>query len=231
MNDACFTRYSSWDPSRPLSHGSGEPPTLIQFINMNEGVHYLGVYITGNCSTCPMETQLWDKALHYTSALQKHKGTIKKQALSTDPASYLHLCIPSWQHGCQIISLTGIIDSLLDILNKMGFHQNLPCCLVFMPKAAGSIDLHHLCYKMETQQILLLLWHLCAGTMLGKDITILIHIYQLLASILTPILIDTRPCSWVPCMLNKHHIQTQQDTWTSPPIWQHDTHIMEQLWN
>jgi len=45
--------------------------SLIQFVTMNKGVRYLGVYITGDHSTCPMETQLWDKALCYTSALQK----------------------------------------------------------------------------------------------------------------------------------------------------------------
>jgi len=43
----------------------------IHFVKMNKGVHYLGVYITGDCNTSPMETHLWDKALKYTAALQK----------------------------------------------------------------------------------------------------------------------------------------------------------------
>jgi len=111
--------------------------------------------------------------------------------------------------------------------------------MVFAPWAVGGIGLQHLHYEMETQQILLLLRHLHAGTTLGKDITILIHTYQLWAGLSaglsTSVLSDTRPCSWVPdCWLSRihrtlseHRIQIHHDIWTVSLIRQHDTHIME----
>jgi len=67
------------NPPDPIPMDLENNQSPIQFVPMNEGVCYLGVYIMGNQSTRPMETQLWDKALRYTSALQKWQWTVENQ--------------------------------------------------------------------------------------------------------------------------------------------------------
>jgi len=83
------------------------------------------------------------------------------------------------------------------ILNKMGFHKNLPCCMVFAPRSIGSVGLCNLQYKMEIQQVIILLCHMQAKTQLGHTFEILIQQYQLWVGIQNPVLQDTTPCPWV----------------------------------
>jgi len=117
----------------------------------------------------------------------------------------------------------------------MGFHQNLPHCLVFATQAMGGVRLQHLHHEMEAQQIMILLWHLQTNTILGKDFTILICTYQIWTGLSELILTNTWPCLWVLdcCLSQLHHmfyefcIQIQHEVWTIPPICTHDTHIME----
>jgi len=119
----------------------------------------------------------------------------------------------------------------------MGFHRNLPRCIVFAPREVGGIGLCNLRHEMELQQIMILLRHLRAKTQLGQALEILIRTYQLWAGTADPILEDTRPCPWIPdcwlsrlhCTLHQHHISITHDTWTYPPIRDKDVHIMDAL--
>ncbi len=63
----------------------------------------------------------------------------------------------------------------------MGYHRNLPWAIVFAPKYFGGVGLCNLQYKMEAQQIIMLLQHLHAHTPLGQTMEILIQQYQLWA--------------------------------------------------
>jgi len=84
------------------------------------------------------------------------------------------------------------------ILNKMGYHQNLPQNMIFAPRMIGGVGLCNLQHEMEAQQILILLQHMRSRTPLGCTMEILIRYYQLWAEIQQPVLEDTRPCPWVP---------------------------------
>jgi len=50
-------------PRNPIISTIDNSSPPIQFAKMDEGIHYLGVYIMGNQTTQPMETHLWDKAM------------------------------------------------------------------------------------------------------------------------------------------------------------------------
>jgi len=65
------------------------------------------------------------------------------------------------------------------ILNKMGYPDNLPCCMVFAPCSIGGIGLYNLKYKMEAQQLIILIWHMQAQTPLGQTFKVLVQTYQL----------------------------------------------------
>jgi len=168
-------------------------------VQMNEGVHYLGVYITGDRNTKPMEAHLWEKAIRYMSAFQKTPMTHCKVGM------LYHSCfIPALAYPLPATWLPDMFFekihhlSTLTILNKMGFHRNLPRCMVFAPHTQGGMGMQNFQHEMETQQIMILLHHLQAKTQLGLDLAILIRMYQLWADLSDPILLDTRPCSWVP---------------------------------
>jgi len=124
------------------------------------------------------------------------------------------------------------------ILNKMGYHQDLPQCLVFAPWCSiGGIGLCNLCYKMEAQQLIILLHHMCTGTPLGNTIEILTRMYQLWAVLENAILVNTCPCPWVPdrwlshlqCTMQTHNIKIIYQAWTFKPLQNKDVRIMETL--
>jgi len=127
--------------------------------------------------------------------------------------------------------------STLTILNKMGFHWNLPQSIVFAPCSMGGVGMCNLKSEMEMQQILILLCHLHAAMPLGHAMEILICQYQLWAGIQCPILEDTCPCPWIPdCWIsricwtmNEFHIKLQYEAWTIPAICQNDMFIMEAI--
>jgi len=108
------------------------------------------------------------------------------------------------------------------ILNKMGFHRNLPQSLVFAPCELGGIGLCNLRYEMEIQQIIILLRHLQVQTTLGKAMTVLLHQCQLSAGIHRLILEDTQACPWIPdrwisqiqCTMQTYNIKIIYDAWT-----------------
>jgi len=104
----------------------------------------------------------------------------------------------------------------------MGFHQNLPRSIVFAPRAMGGVGLCNLQHEMDVQQLLILLWHLHAQTMLGKAIEILLQQYQLWAGLNQHILEDTWPCQWIPNhwisrihqTLHTYNIKAIHNAWT-----------------
>jgi len=52
--------------------------------------------------------------------------------------------------------------------------------------------------EMEVQQLLILLRHMRAHTLLGRAMEILVRQFQLWAGVSTPVLQDTTPYPWVP---------------------------------
>jgi len=132
--------------------------------------------------------------------------------------------LATWLLHCFFEEIHHLSTSI--ILNKMGYHCNLPCCMVFTPNAVGGVGMQHLHHEMEKQQILILIHHLCANTQLGKVFHILLRTYQLWMGLLEPILADTQPCPWISdCWLsqvrqtlNENRIQIQFDLWVIPPI-------------
>jgi len=112
------------------------------------------------------------------------------------------------------------------ILNKMGYHCNLPRAMVFAPQTIGGVGLCNLQHEMEVQQILILLRHMQSGTPLGRTMEILTRQYQLWAGIQQPVLEDTRPCPWVPDKwlsrlrrtLHDYNMTIQYDSWTILPL-------------
>jgi len=222
--------------SIPTSPDNSRTP--IRLARMDEGIRYLGVYITGDRSSKPMEDHLWEKALRYTLAFQKtpmnHReaGVLYRSCFLPALTYPLPACWLPDRFFNRIHCL-----STSTVLNKMGFHKNLPRCMVFAPRARGGVGMQHLQHEMETQQIMILLRHLRAKTPLGNAFTILIRTYQLWAGISGPVLTDTRPCEWVPdCWLSRvrrtlhaHNIQLLDDYWTVPSIRQFDVHIMDAI--
>jgi len=84
------------------------------------------------------------------------------------------------------------------ILNKLGYHRKLPRSMVFALRSHGGIGLCHLHHEHGAQQVIILLRHLCAGTLLGKTLEILIHNYQLWSGFQHHILEDPKQCPWIP---------------------------------
>jgi len=84
------------------------------------------------------------------------------------------------------------------LLNKMGFHRNLPQSIVFAPRCLGGIGLCNLTHGQFSQQTIILLCHMCTGTILGCTMKIMIRTYQLWAGLQQPILMDTQLCPWIP---------------------------------
>jgi len=125
---------------------------------MDEGIRYLGVYITGDRNTKPMEDHLWEKALQYTSAFQKTPMNHREAGVLYRSCFLPALTYPlpaSWLPDRFFNRIHSLSTST--VLNKMGFHKNLPRCMVFAPRAWGGIGMQHLQHKMETQQIMILL--------------------------------------------------------------------------
>jgi len=119
----------------------------------------------------------------------------------------------------------------------MGFHRNMPQCIIFCAKSHGRSSIstsppwdgstaNHNPATSSLHQY---------TTWTGP--TLLICTYQLWADLSESILIKTQPCPWVPnCWLswihrtlNKYQIQLQYDAWTIPPIQTHNTHILEAI--
>jgi len=163
------------------------------------GTQYLRIYLTANRSTTPMEQHLMKKAVLYTMAFQRMPMNHCKAGIL-----YRSCFIPALAYP---LPATWLPDSFFDkvhqlskstIRNKMGHHRTRKSSMVFVPKYFGGVGLRNLQYEMEAQQIIILLRHLRAKTMLGQTMEILLRQYQLWAGLSQPILMDTSPCPWVP---------------------------------
>jgi len=116
------------------------------------------------------------------------------------------------------------------ILNKMGFHCNLPQSLVFAPRDAGGVGLCNLIHEQGAQQIIILLCHLQAKTPLGIAIKLLLQTYQLWAGLRRHVLDDTQPCMWIPdhwlshlcATMQSNQITIRYQSWTIPPLRHND---------
>jgi len=121
------------------------------------------------------------------------------------------------------------------ILNKMGFHRNLPRPLVFAPREAGGLGLCNLINEQGAQQVIILLHHLRARTPLGQAIELLLRSYQLWAGLRRHVLDDTQPCLWIPdnwishlrAMMQNNRITIKYESWTINPLQHHDRFLME----
>ncbi len=204
----------------------------------NEGTRYLGLYITVDRNTKPMEQHLWKKALTYTTAfrrtpMSRRKAGVLYRSCFIPAISYPLLA--TWLPDSFFAKVHTLSTSM--ILNKMGYHRNLPRCLVYAPRTFGGIGLCNLQTEMEVQQIMILIRHMQAKMPLGQAIEILIQQYQIWAGVLQHILQDTTPYSWVPDRwlswlrqtMYAHNIQIRYPAWVIQPLRRNDVFLMEAI--
>jgi len=58
------------EDSNPITLSDATHEQLIHILPPREGTRYLGLYITTDCNTKPMETHIWEKAILYTQVFQ-----------------------------------------------------------------------------------------------------------------------------------------------------------------
>jgi len=127
-----------------------QPQECIHILKPPKGTRYLGMYITMNGSTKPMESHLWKKALLYTKAFQCTQMSRQEAnvlycscfvpALTYPlPATWLQLSFFERIHWL----------SMSTLLNKMGYHHFLPCAMVFAPHMIGGVGLCHLHHEQR----------------------------------------------------------------------------------
>jgi len=221
-----------------LSIRTGTQSQTIPMTEPNAGTRYLGIYLTIDRSTTPMEKHLLTKAALYTTAFRRTPMNHREAGVL-----YRSCFVPALAYP---LPATWLPDSFFDkvhqlststILNKMGYHRTLPRSMVFAPKHFGGVGLRNLKHEMETQQIVILLRHLRANTPLGRTMEILIRQYQLWAGLSQPILMDTSPCPWVPNKwlsrirrtMHEHNIKIKHDTWRVLPLRTNDVFLMEAI--
>jgi len=171
----------------------------IPILAMAEGTCYLGVYVTHNGTTQPMENHIWQQAVTYTRAFQCTHVSCKEASILYRacflPA--LTYSFPATWLSAKFLEQIHTL-STSTILNKMGFHCKLPRSMVFVPRDLGRVGLCNLIHKQSVQQLLILTRHLQAKTPLGTAMELLICTYQLWAELQCHVLDDTQPCPWIP---------------------------------
>jgi len=209
----CCGLVYSWEPDKHGILHLSQPNLPVTFIEVhienkhqaipvpkiNGGTRYLGLYMTVDRNMTPMETHLWQKATLYVNAFHRTPMNRREAGVLYRSCFLLALTYPlpaTWLPDCFFDKLHCLLTST--ILNMMGFHKNLPRCLVFAPRSFGGVGLCNLQYEMEIQQVIILLRHMRAHTPLGNTFEVLIRQYQLWAGLQNPILQDTTPCPWVP---------------------------------
>jgi len=131
-----------------------------------------------------MEDHLWKKAITYTRAFQRthmtcHEANVLYWACFLPALTYPFPAM--WLSEKFLERIQTLSTST--ILNKMGLHCNLPQSLVFAPWDIGGMGLCNLSHEQSVQQVIILVQHLCAKTMLGNAIELLIRTYQLWAGL------------------------------------------------
>jgi len=158
-------RPSTIDPIINIAPCPQKPQQTIQVLKPNEGTRYLGIYVTRSGDTQSMQNHVWSKALLYTKAFQRtHMSRREAHVL------YRSCFLPALTYSFPAMALpASFLEhihklSTSTILNKMGYHQNLPQPLMFAPRDMGGIGLCNLIHEQSTQQVLIALRHLCAKT-------------------------------------------------------------------
>jgi len=186
----CCCALYTWKPDSSgilrFSHANNDAPQIApcpqqlqQIINVlkaNEGTRYLGLYVTPNGDTQPMQDQLWQKALLYTKAFQRTHMS-RREASVLYRTCFLPALTYSFPAMCLPEKFLERIHKLSTstILNKMGYHRNLPRPFVFAPRDIGGVGLCNLIYEQRAQQILITIRHLRAQTPLGQTMEALIR--------------------------------------------------------
>jgi len=109
--------------------------------------------------------------------------------------------------------------------------------IAFAPGCLEGIGLCNLIHEQFSQQLIILLRHLCADTILGCTMETMIQRYQLWAGLWQLILQDTQPCPWIPDRWLSHlhksmqalQIQIRYAAWTVPPSQIGDQYLMEDI--
>jgi len=129
----------------PIKLSDEDHSPTISMLKPNEGTRYLGLYLTTNRDTKPMESYLWDKAVLYMKALQ-HTPMNHREATVLYKSCFLPALTYPFPATWLLDSFFAKIHklSMSTILNKMGFHRNLPWELVFAPRSLGGVGLSHL---------------------------------------------------------------------------------------
>jgi len=213
-----------------------QPQEQLQILKPHEGTRYLGVYVTMNGSTKPMESHLWKKALLYTKAFQRTHMSRREATVLYRSCFVPALCYPLPATWLQLKYFDRIHRlSTSTILNKMGYHRFLPRSMVFAPRSIGGIGLCNLHHEQSAQPIIILLRHLRANSPLGQTLEILIRTYQLWAGMPHHILVRTDPYNWIPdhwltnirATMHANKIQIRYQAWTIKPMRFHDRFLME----
>jgi hypothetical protein len=125
-------------------------------------------------------------------------------------------------------------------LPKMGYNRHMPRAVVFAPQESLGCGLRSLQHEQGVQQAMLLIRHLRDNSTLGKSMLVLLRTYQVLAGTRDPVLMDTRPISYVEReskwlttlrqFLTTAHAQIEiPDPWNVPLLRSNDAYIMELL--
>jgi len=141
----------------------------ITFLKRTQGRCYLGVYISPDGSMKPMEHQLWTKAVTYTTTFQWMQMSHCEAGVL-----YQSCFLPSNLAPKPISQMHPWTVHLYDI--KQDDHM-LPRSMVFAFRNFGGVGLSNLNHKQGAQQVIILLWHLQAGTTLGITIELLVCSY------------------------------------------------------
>ncbi len=213
-----------------------QPQQTIKILKPRDGTRYLGTYVTRTGDTKPMQEHIWGKALLYTKAFQRTHMSRREAGVL-----YRSCFLPALTYSFPAIGLPPTFLerihklSTSTILNKMGYHRNLPRSFVFAPRNIGGIGLCNLIYEQSAQQTIILLRHMRAHTPLGLAIEVLIRTYQLWAGIRNHVLSDTQPCPWIPNQwlsflrqsMHQNQIKITYQSWTIPPLRLNDRFLME----
>jgi len=125
-------------------------------------------------------------------------------------------------------------------LPKMGYNRHMPRAVVFAPQESLGCGLRSLQHEQGVQQTMLLIRHLRDNSTLGKSLLVLLRTYQVVAGTRDPILMDTRPISyvereskWVTTLrqfLTRARAKIEiPDPWNIPLLRYNDAYIMELL--
>ncbi len=125
-----------------------------------------------------MENHLLQKATLYTQAFYRTPMNRQEAGVLYRSCFLPVLTYPlpaTWLPDAFFTRVHQLSTSI--ILNKMGYHRNLLQTMVFAPWMIGGVGMCDLCHKMEVQQILILLHHMCTGTPLGRTMGKKLHLY------------------------------------------------------